>query len=71
MTEKQQFAHVAGPDNDIENSKEIHITTPAKLETVPSRVGDAIPVAEIRDGGFKAWIQVLGCFFLVSTVPVA
>lgn len=49
-----------------ENNKSVHDVILAPIEAVTSAVASEPPAAPVQDGGFRAWLQVLGCFFLVS-----
>lgn len=48
---------------DEVSEKEVRDITAAPLGAVTSET-PSNPPAEIPDGGFRAWLQVLGCFFL-------
>lgn len=48
------------------DDKGLQETAAAPLETIPSTTVVPPPVVEVQDGGFRAWLQVLGCFFLVG-----
>ncbi|KAK5943691.1 hypothetical protein PMZ80_004699 [Knufia obscura] len=65
MSEKKTSTHVGHDVPSSEDGKEtIHDTTSAPLETIPSQVASEVAPTEIKDGGIKAWLSVLGCFFL-------
>lgn len=65
MSEKGTLSHVG---HDVRHSDEGGDTTReatlAPLETMHSQTVSEVPTAEFQDGGVRAWLQVLGCFFL-------
>lgn len=64
MSEKETLPYAGNETLDPEHGKEIHDVASAPLETMPSQVVSERPPPQIKDGGFRAWLQVLGCFFL-------
>ncbi|KAK5097814.1 hypothetical protein LTR70_002856 [Exophiala xenobiotica] len=65
MSEKEKLSQVG---HDARHSDEgddtTHEATLVPLETMHSQTVSEIPAAEFQDGGVRAWLQVLGCFFL-------
>ena len=62
---EKSVAHVDEGDNFDHDEKHVRADFPARLEEVPTEVPtEPPPPAEIPDGGIRAWLQVLGCFFL-------
>lgn len=65
MSEKEILSH-AGQDVHPpgEGPNTTHEVTLAPLEATHSKTVSEVPAPEVEDGGMRAWLQVLGCFFL-------
>ena len=61
--EKETQIHDEDHHPSTKNAQD-HIVIADGMGTGPSEIAAASPVPEIQDGGFRAWLQVLGCFFL-------
>jgi len=48
------------------NDKIVDDVTSAALVKVPTGSASEPLAGQVVDGGLRAWLQVLGCFFLVS-----
>lgn len=68
MMEKETFNRTSTVDSD-ENGSPIFVHGTANpVPDVPSIAVDEPPPQTVPDGGFRAWLQVVGCFFLVGSV---
>lgn len=70
MSDKEVLAHIGPDEQHSDTGKDrSHDSTFSPLEAIPSQVASEVPAAaEIHDGGVRAWIQVIGCFFLVRAL---
>jgi hypothetical protein len=61
--EKQHGDIEQAPDSPLSEQN-----VAANLETTPTRRSEIDPFSEPPDGGWNAWLKVLGCFLLYSNI---